>query len=60
MSLGNTQVTQNLTLILFSETAKYMKFGKTPLVQAGQWYEVGGVRKINEGRVNFKTSSGFI
>ncbi|XP_060597011.1 uncharacterized protein LOC132750936 isoform X2 [Ruditapes philippinarum] len=53
LNIANNKTYQDVQLIMKcedeNETAKYMKFGKTPLVQAGQWYEVGGVRKINEG-----------
>ena len=38
-----------ILIIFYTEAPKYMKFGKTPLVQPGQWYEVGGVRQIDQG-----------
>lgn len=34
----------------FPDIDVYMKFGKTPLVQPGQWYEFGGVRQVDVGK----------
>lgn len=44
------QIINNGMDMSFTDTDVYMKFGKTPLVQPGQWYEFGGVRQVDVGK----------